>query len=141
MGIFVHCWPKISQLFIWFLFQFFQVKVKFCFSFWFFGKIFVWYITNIININKCDSCHPEWVALIPWEQGRCLVCDATIPNAYATSYSTISHTSSCNHKTTKMHRIPRLPHSYLFVLIVIETTGVIGDRARMFFQRSRQMNC
>ena len=75
---------------------------------------------------------------MPWNQGKCVVWDATIPDTLAPSH--ISSTSSSagaaaeQAATLKMTKYSNIPNSYLFIPVAIETLGSYCSDGLIFLQ-------
>ena len=102
--------------------------LKFCFLLW-----------DLCNLR------PDGVSLVPWNQGKCVVWDATIPDTLAPSH--ISSTSSSagaaaeQAATLKMTKYSNIPNSYLFIPVAIETLGSYCSDALHFLQELGRRIC
>ena len=88
-----------------------------------------------------DGKRPDGVSIVPWKCGQLLVWDATCPDTFAPSYSTIAAQQvgavAQQAEDKKIQKYKHLDLFYLFIPVAIETTGVFGPRTTEFLKRVR----
>ena len=94
------------------------------------------------GISQSDGKRPDGATTIPWERGRILVWDATCPDTFAPSHSSIIPNGpgavANRAERQKMDKYKDITATHLFVPIGIETTGVLGSEARNFLHELAQ---
>ena len=84
---------------------------------------------------RTDGKRPDGLTLIPWQNGRPIVWDATVVNTLAESYLSLYSSpaaaaeSAADRKQTKH---PNLPESFIFQPVAFETLGPINMSAIEF---------
>ena len=87
------------------------------------------------NISSClepsgpycaDGKCPDGVTLAPWKKGKLLVWDATCPDTFAPSYTSVSSGEAQLQLQRKLGRELSL---HLFTPVAIETIEVIGPQS------------
>ena len=95
-----------------------------------------------------DGKRPDGVSIVPWKCGQLLVWDATCPDTFAPSYSTIAaHQVGAvaqQAEDRKMQKYKHLDSCYFFTPVAIETSGVFGPKTTKVLKelghRLRQMS-
>ena len=91
------------------------------------------------GLFRSDGKRPDGVTLIPWANGRCLTCDVTVPDTFATSH--IASTSylpgaAAEHAATlKKQQYAALSQTREFVPLAIETSGVFNSEGLEFVKK------
>eukprot|EP00731_Ephydatia_muelleri_P026828 Em0018g928a len=85
-----------------------------------------------------DGKRPDGVSIVPWKCGQLLVWDATCPDTFAPSYSTIAaHQVGAvaqQAEDRKMQKYKHLDSCYFFTPVAIETSGVFGPKTTEFLK-------
>ena len=82
------------------------------------------------GLSRSDGKRPDGVTLIPWQNGKCLTWDVTVPDTLAASH--LAHTAlfgrASAEKASQLKKIKYsdLARSYDFCAIAIETLGPIN---------------
>ena len=90
------------------------------------------------GLSRSDGKRPDGVSVVPWRNGKLLIWDATSPDTFAPSYSSLASTEAGlvaaraeELKGTKY--APLVPH-HIFTPVAIETGGVVGPQSLPFLQ-------
>ena len=79
-----------------------------------------------------DGKRPDGVSIVPWKCGQLLVWNATCPDTFAPSYSTIAaHQVGAvaqQAEDRKMQKYKHLDSCYFFTPVAIETSGDLDQR-------------
>ena len=90
------------------------------------------------GLSRSDGKRPDGLTLIPWERGRSMVWDVTVPDSTAQSYRSIAVSGSgsvaAQAETKKSSKYVHLSTSYTFFPVAIESLGALGS---VFHQNSR----
>ena len=90
------------------------------------------------GLYRSDGKRPDGVSIVPWKCGQLLVWDATCPNTFAPSYSTIAaHQVGAvaqQAEDRKMRKYKHLDSCYFFTPVAIETSGVFGPKTTEFLK-------
>eukprot|EP00731_Ephydatia_muelleri_P000760 Em0001g760a len=90
------------------------------------------------GLYRSDGKRPDGVSIVPWECGQLLVWDATCPDTFAPSYSTIAaHQVGAvtqQAEDRKMQKYKHLDSCYFFTPVAIETSGVFGPKIKEFLK-------
>ena len=100
------------------------------------------------GLYRSDGKRPDGVSIVPWKCGQLLVWDATCPDTFAPSYSTIAAKQvgavAQQAEEKKMQKYKHLDSCYFFTPVAIETSGVFGPKTMEFLkglgQRLRQVS-
>ena len=80
-----------------------------------------------------DEKCPDGLSLIPWERGRPLVWDVTVPDSLAVSYWSVALSGvgfvATFAESKKISKYSHLLPSYLFCPIAIESLGALGAQS------------
>ena len=83
------------------------------------------------GLYRSDGKRPNGISVVPWKSGKSLIWDATCPDTYAPSYSTLASAEAglvagqAEEKTKYLH----LAANYIFTPVAIETSRVIGHQS------------
>ena len=90
------------------------------------------------GLSRSDSKRPDGLTLVPWERGKPLVWDATVPDTLAPSYRSVAVSNTgavaALAEPKKASKYSTLPSSYSFVPVAIESFGVLGPQSRSFIK-------
>ena len=90
------------------------------------------------GLYRSDGKRPDGVSIVPWKCGQLLVWDATCPDTFAPSYSTIAaHQVGAvaqQAEERKMQKYKHLDSCYFFTPVAIETSGVFGPKTTEFLK-------
>eukprot|EP00731_Ephydatia_muelleri_P014934 Em0008g654a len=85
-----------------------------------------------------DGKRPDGITTVPWKCGQLLVWDATCPDTYAPSYSTIAAQQAGavgqQAEDKKAQKYKHLSSHHFFTPVAIETSGVYGPRTAGFLK-------
>ena len=85
------------------------------------------------GLSRSDGKCPDGLSLIPWERGRPLVWDVTVPDSLAVSYRSVALSGvgfvATFAESKKILKYSHLPPSYLFCPIAIESLGALGAQS------------
>ena len=88
------------------------------------------------GLIRSDGKRPDGMTLIPWQNGRCLTWDVTVADTLATSYTSVSATSSGavaeSAATRKRAKYGSISTTHIFTPIAVETMGPICSEAKQF---------
>ena len=91
-----------------------------------------------MGLFRSDGRRPDGITVIPWSRGKALVWDVTCHDSFAPSNLPFSSTKAGavadRAASSKCRLYEELCLSYCFVPIAIESTGVFGRDAAMFFR-------
>eukprot|EP00731_Ephydatia_muelleri_P014840 Em0008g560a len=90
------------------------------------------------GLYRSDGKRPDGITTVPWKCGQLLVWDATCPDTYAPSYSTIAaqQAGAVGQQTEdkKAQKYKHLSSHHFFTPVAIETSGVYGPRTANFLK-------
>ena len=90
------------------------------------------------GLYHSDGKLRDGVSIVPWKCGQLLVWDATCPDAFAPSYSTIAAQQvgavAQQAEDRKVQKYKHLDSCNFFTPVAIETTGVFGPRTTEFLK-------
>src|ERR1043165_9148760 len=79
------------------------------------------------GLSRSDGKRPDGVTIIPWQRGRCLAWDVTVPDTFAASYEhlTTQNAGAVAEKAArnKESKYAAISLSHHFVPIAVETSG------------------
>ena len=83
-----------------------------------------------------DGKRPDGVTVVPWSRGKLLVWDATCPDTYATSYTTIASQEAgvvaAIAEERKKAKYTCLSSYHIFTPVAVETAGVFGPETSRY---------
>ncbi|KAL5502512.1 hypothetical protein EMCRGX_G009303 [Ephydatia muelleri] len=89
-------------------------------------------------LYRSDGKRPDGITTVPWKCGQLLVRDATCPDTYAPSYSTIATQQAGavgqQAEDKKAQKYKHLSSHHFFTPVAIETSGVYGPRTADFLK-------
>ena len=90
------------------------------------------------GICRSDGKRPDGATVLPWRSGRILVWDATCPDTFAPSHRDLATRGAGavadQAEERKKAKYAELATTHHFVPLAVETTGVFGLEAQMFFR-------
>ena len=90
------------------------------------------------GLYRSDGKRPDGITTVPWKCGQLLVWDATCPDTYAPSYSTIAAQQAGavgqQAEDKKAQKYKHLSSHHFFTPVAIETSGVYGPRTAGFLK-------
>ena len=90
------------------------------------------------GLYRSDGKQPDGVSIVPWKCGQFLVWDATCPDTFAPSYSTIAAKQvgavAQQAEEMKMQKYKHIDSCYFFTPVAIETSGVFGQKTTEFLK-------
>ena len=76
--------------------------------------------------------------MVPWKSGKLLVWDATCPDTFAPSYSTLASSEAglvaAQAEERKQVKYLHLAPDHFFAPVAIETSGVVGSLSMVFLK-------
>ena len=74
--------------------------------------------------------------MVPWKNGKLLLWDATCPDTFAPSHSSLAsgEAGAVAAQVRKHSKYCHLDSSYTFVPVAIETSGAVGTRSTEFLR-------
>lgn len=89
------------------------------------------------SVSRTDGKRPDGMTLVPWERGKSLLWDATVPDSMAPSYrsTAVSGTGGLVAglaETKKWAKYSHLTDSYVFTPVAIESFGAFGPKSKAF---------
>ena len=91
------------------------------------------------GICRSDGKRPDGATVLPWRNGRILVWDATCPDTFAPSHRDLATRGAGavadQAEERKKAKYAELATTHHFVPLAVETTGVFGSEAQMFFRK------
>eukprot|EP00731_Ephydatia_muelleri_P037460 Em0476g3a len=92
------------------------------------------------GLYRSDGKRPDGITTVPWKCGQLLVWDATCPDTYAPSYSTIAAQQAGavgqQAEDKKAQKYKHLSSHHFFTPVAIETSGVYGPRTADFLKEA-----
>ena len=85
------------------------------------------------GLSRSDGKRPDGVSVVPWRNGKLLIWDATPPDIFAPSYSSLASTEAGLVAARAEELAPLVPH-HIFTPVAIETGGVVGPQSLPFLQ-------
>ena len=90
------------------------------------------------GLYRTDGKRPDGITVVPWKSGKLLVWDATCPDTFAPSYSSIATREAAAvaamAEERKAVKYVSLSSTYTFTPVAIETSGVFGPRTATFLK-------
>ena len=91
-----------------------------------------------VGISRSDAKRPDGATVLPWRSGRILVWNATCPDTFAPSHLDLAArgagTVADQAGARKRAKYAELATTHHFVPLAVETSGVFGSEAQMFFR-------
>ena len=88
------------------------------------------------GLLRSDGKRPDGVTLVPWECGKSLIWDATCPDTFAPSYTSLATSEAgavaAAAEERKKSKYSHLTSCYTFKPVSIETAGVFGPETGAF---------
>ena len=95
-----------------------------------------------VGICRSVGKRPDGATVLPWRSGRILVWDATCPDTFAPSLCDLATRGAGavadQAEERKKAKYAELATTHHFVPLAVETTGVFGSEAQVFF---RELGC
>ena len=95
-------------------------------------------ILEPLGLFRSDGKRVDGVTVVPWKSGRALAWDITCCNIFAPFYSTVAASGAgmvARHaEEQKKALYDELDSTHVFIPIVIETSGVLGDDTLAFLK-------
>ena len=89
------------------------------------------------GLYRSDGKQPDGISVVPWRNGKLLVWDATCPDTFAFSHSSLAFGEAgavaAQAEVRKHSKYCHLDSSYI-VLVAIETSGAMGPRTTEFLK-------
>ena len=96
-------------------------------------------------LSRSDGKRPDGFTLVPWERGKPLVWDATVPDSLAHSYRSAalsgSGAAAALAESKKVSKYARLSPSYTFTPVAIELFGTLGPQSHSFVRSLGRRIC
>ena len=77
------------------------------------------------SLSRSDGKRPDGLTMMPWKQGRCMVCDVTYPETLAPSHLNHAVTGpgavATFAEVNKRLKYAEISRTYIFVPIAVET--------------------
>ena len=90
------------------------------------------------GLYRSDGKRPDGITMLPWKCGQLLVWDATCPDTFAPSYSTIAAQQvgavAQQAEDKKTQKYKHLSSHLFFTPVAIETSGVYGQKTTDFIK-------
>ena len=90
------------------------------------------------GLYRSDGKRPDGITMVPWKCGQLLVWDATCPDTFAPSYSTIAAQQvgavAQQAEDKKTQKYKHLSSHLFFTPVAIETSGVYGQKTTDFIK-------
>ena len=97
------------------------------------------------GLARSDGKRPDGMSLVPWEKGKPLVWDVTIPDTLAVSYRSVALNGTgsvaASAESRKIDKYSTLSSSYLFSPIAIESLGALGPLSRKIVKEIGRRLC
>ena len=87
------------------------------------------------GLHRADGKRPNGMTMVPWEQGKYLVCDAKCRHFLPVTLSKSSHRAggaAAHAEEDRTRTYAHLDHMYQFHPVAMETCGTIGLNSRDF---------
>ena len=93
---------------------------------------------ELIGLYRSDGKRPDGISVVSWKNGKLLVWDATCPDTFAPSHSSLASGKAgavaAQVEVRKYSKYCHLDSSYTFVPVAIETSGAMGPRSTEFLR-------
>ena len=90
------------------------------------------------GLSRSDGKRPNGVSVVPWRNGKLLIWDATSPDTFAPSYSSLASADAglvaARAEELKEAKYALLVPHHIFTPVAIETGGVVGPQSLAFIQ-------
>ena len=90
------------------------------------------------GIFRSDGKRPDGITMVPWENGKLLVWDATCPDTFAPSYTAWATSEpgavAALAEEKKRDKYAHLDPSHSFTPVAVETSGAIGLQSLAFLK-------
>ena len=94
------------------------------------------------GLHRADGKRPDGMTMVPWEQGKYLVWDATCVDTFCQSHRRRAATepggAAAHAEEEKAKKYAHLDSMYLFQPVALETCGTIGPKSRDFLREPSQ---
>jgi hypothetical protein len=88
------------------------------------------------GLSRSDGKRPDGLTFVPWERGRPLLWDATVPDTMAQSYRSTAVTGGgCVARLAESKKVTKYAHllrSYIFTPLAVESMGAFGPLSLSF---------
>ena len=89
-----------------------------------------------VGLSRSDGKRPDGLTLIPWERGRCLAWDVTVPDTFAPSHvpdsSRRAGSAASKAEASKSSKYVAIGQTHCFVPLALETLGAWGEHCKVF---------
>ena len=103
-----------------------------------FAKAGISAVREPMGLDRTDKKRPDGVTLMVWQQGKCLLWDATVPDTLCETYRKKSAQEAGSAAelaaTNKKTKYNNLMDKYIFVPVAIETLGPINMEGMEFLK-------
>ena len=93
---------------------------------------------ELTGLYHSDGKWPDGISVVPWKNGKLLVWDATCPDTFVPSHSSLASGEAgavaAQAEVRKYSKYCHLDSSYTFVPVAIETSGAMGPRSTEFLK-------
>ena len=90
------------------------------------------------GLSRSDGKRPDGVSVVPWRNGKLLIWDATSPDTFASSYSSLASADAglvaARAEELKEAKYAFLVPHHIFTPVAIETGGVVGPQSLAFIR-------
>ena len=90
------------------------------------------------GLSRSDGKRPDGVSVVPWRSGKLLIWDATSPDTFAPSYSSLASADAglvaARAEELKEAKYALLVPHHIFTPVAIETGGVVGPQSLAFIR-------
>ena len=97
------------------------------------------------GLSRSDGKRPDGLTLVPWERGRPMVWDVTVPDSMAPSYRSVAVSGTGSvaalAEAKKSSKYAHLSTSFSFFPVAIESLGALGPISWSFIKSLGQKIC